>query len=197
MGETLIVLAHGAGAPSTSPWMLAWRDRLRTVGEVVSFDYPYLAEGRRRPDPHERLVEAHLDALRAARAGHQGRVVLAGKSMGGRIGAHAALAAPVNGLVFFGYPLCGAGKRDKLRDRVLLDTRVPCLFIQGTRDALAPLDLLDGVLRQMRARTDLLIVDGGDHSLTVGKRTLHAAGERQSDVDERILARVRDFIATL
>ncbi|HVV51514.1 MAG TPA: alpha/beta family hydrolase, partial [Polyangia bacterium] len=78
------LFAPGAGAPSTSAWMTAWRDRLRTLGEVVSFDYPYMRAGRRMPDRLPALIAAHREALAAARARAAGPVFLAGKSMGGR-----------------------------------------------------------------------------------------------------------------
>jgi predicted alpha/beta-hydrolase family hydrolase len=110
MARPLIVFAPGAGAPSTSGWMQAWKGRLGTFADVVCLDYPYMVEKRRAPDPLPRLIAAHRAALAVARDGRAGPVFLAGKSMGGRVGCHVSLEEHVDGLVCFGYPLQGAGK---------------------------------------------------------------------------------------
>ncbi|HET6922335.1 MAG TPA: alpha/beta family hydrolase, partial [Anaeromyxobacteraceae bacterium] len=110
MARPVILLAPGAGQPSTSAWMRAWARRLEGLGEVFTFDYPYMLAGRRRPDRLPVLLESHRTALAAARAGRQGPLVLAGKSMGSRIGCHLAAAEPaVRALVCLGYPLVGRG----------------------------------------------------------------------------------------
>src|SRR6266542_2957004 len=134
----LVLLAPGAGAPSTSPWMAAWAERLGTLGDVIRFDYPYMRAGRRSPDRLPVLLEAHRGALATARAGRRGPVVLAGKSMGSRVGCHLALEEAVDALVCLGYPLRGV--RGELRSEVLLALRTPILFVQGTRDPLCSLD---------------------------------------------------------
>lgn len=192
---TLFLFAHGAGAPSSSRWMQAYGRRLRTLGTVVTFDYPYMRAGSKRPDPHAKLVAAHREALGAARAAHAGdAVVLIGKSMGGRIGCHLALEEPVAALICLGYPLVGMGKAAKLRDGVLLELRTPILFVQGTRDKLCPLARLSEVRSRMTAPNELFVVDGGDHSLIVGKTALAAAGESQDDVDRRVVESIRGFV---
>ena len=114
--------------------------------------------------------------------------------MGGRIGCHVALEEKVDGLVCLGYPLCAMGDRDRLRDEVLRALRTPILFVQGTRDTLCPLDLLAGVRAEMKAPNILHVVEGGDHSLVVGKRQLQADGETQEEVDRRILESIVRFI---
>ena len=192
MTRPLILFAPGAGAPSSSPWMSAWAERLGTVGEVVRLDYPYALAGRRSPDRLPVLVEAHRAALAAARAGRSGPVVLAGKSMGSRVGCHVALEARVDALVCLGYPLRGV--RGELRSEVLLALRTPILFVEGSRDALCPLDALEEVRRRMRAPSALHVVEGGNHSLEVGVRALRAAGETQADVDARALAAIATFL---
>ena len=191
----LILFAHGAGAGSEHPWMLSMGARLSAVGDVRRFDYPSMREGRRRPDRQPVLVDAHRKALATACDGHSGPVVLAGKSMGSRMGCHLSLEEPVDALVCFGYPLQGQGRNPKLRDEVLLGLRTPILFVQGTRDRLCPLDLLEEVRGKMQAPSDLLVVEAGDHSLCVTKRQLAADGETQDDVDDRIVARAREFLA--
>jgi uncharacterized protein len=194
MSGLAFLLAPGAGAPSSHPRMRAFAGLLATIGSVKPFDYPYALEGRRRPDPLPKLIAAHRAALAALRAKHQGPIVLAGKSMGGRVGCHVALADPVQAVICFGYPLCGAGDRSKLRDQVLLELNTPTLFAQGTRDALCPLDLLEGVRKQMHAPSTLYVVEGGDHSLLVSKTALKAVGSSQEEVDDSMLTAIARFL---
>src|ERR1041385_907248 len=114
--------------------------------------------------------------------------------MGGRVGCHLSIEERVSGIVCFGYPLKGAGKRAALRDEVLRALTAPVLFVQGTRDPLCPLDLLAEARSGMTTKNDLYVVDGANHSLEVTAGELRKAGERQDDVDARILAKVRDFV---
>jgi hypothetical protein len=194
MPRPAFLLAPGAGAASSHPRMRALARLLETIGPVQPFDYPYALAGRGRPDPLPRLIEAHRAALAALRAKHDGPIVLAGKSMGGRVGCHVALADPVQALICFGYPLCGAGDRSKLRDQVLLELKVPILFAQGTRDPLCPLDLLEGVRQQTHAPSTLYVVEGGDHSLVVSKMALKALGSSQEEVDDSMLTAIARFL---
>jgi uncharacterized protein len=194
--KPIFLFAPGAGAPCSHPWIQAWMRRLGTIGEVLSFDYDYMVEHRGRPDPLPMLVARHKRALEEVRK--PGRAtILIGKSMGGRIGCHVALEESVAGLVCLGYPLCGGGDPRKLRDKVLRDLRTPVLFVQGTRDSLCPLELLEKVRSEMQAENCLHIVDGGDHSLRVGKKQLRASGETQDEVDARILAAISGFVGRL
>jgi uncharacterized protein len=188
----LLLFAPGAGAPSTSAWMARWGARLATLGEVVRFDYPYVKAGRRSPDRLPVLLGAHRAALADARARHPGRAVLVGKSMGGRVGCHVALEEQVEAVVCLGYPL--RGQRGEVRDEVLASLRTPILFVQGSRDPLCPLDLLEAVRGRMEAPTVLHVVEGGNHSLEVGVRALAARGERQDDVEDRALAAIAAFL---
>jgi len=193
-----VLFAHGAGAGTAHPWMTAWTERLAALGPVTAFDYPYMAAGKRRPDRLPKLLDAHRQALADVRAAHGDRVLLAGKSMGGRVGCHLAVDDPsVAGVVCFGYPLAGGGNRDKLRDQVLLDLRVPVLFLQGTRDKLCPLDLLDEVRQRMSAPSTLHVVDTGDHGLQVTKTWCKQTGKTQDDVDADMLAVVQRFVEGL
>ncbi|HEY5780065.1 MAG TPA: alpha/beta fold hydrolase [Terrimicrobiaceae bacterium] len=194
MASPIFLLAPGAGAPASSSWMRHWAELLRTIGVVSAFDYPYMIERRKRPDPLPRLIDSHREALRQLEQSNDGRVVLIGKSMGSRIGCHVALEEAVTALVCLGYPLCGGGDPGKLRDRVLRDIRTPILFVQGTRDPLCPLPLLDRVRAEMVAPNELHVVEGGDHSLRASKGQLKASGETQDDVDSRILRSIREFV---
>jgi len=177
--------------------MQNWKKYLENIGDVALFDFDYMREGRRRPDPLPRLLTAHRRALAQLRESASGKVFLIGKSMGGRIGCHVALDAKVDGLVCLGYPLCGGGDRTKLRDKVLYELKTPILFVQGTRDPLCPLDLLEKVRAQMKARNDLCLVEGGDHSLTVPKKQLKANGETQESTDQRILQAITKFASSI
>jgi predicted alpha/beta-hydrolase family hydrolase len=112
--------------------------------------------------------------------------------MGGRVGCHVALEEKVDGVVCMGYPLCAMGDPSKLRDQVLRDLRTPILFVQGTRDSLCPLDLLESVRKEMSAPNVLHVVEGGDHSLIVRKKDLRS--ETQEDVDQRILKAIAEFV---
>jgi predicted alpha/beta-hydrolase family hydrolase len=149
------------------------------------------------------LIAAHREAL-AELVNRESSVVnradaplfLVGKSMGGRIGCHVALEEKVRGVICLGYPLCAMGDRSMLRDEVLRSSGRPILFVQGTRDALCPLDLLEQVRTTMSAPNTLHVVEGGDHSLVVGKRQLQAAGETQEEVNRRILEAIAQFVET-
>jgi hypothetical protein len=175
--------------------MQNWERRLSEVGEVKTFDYDYMRAGRKRPDSLPQLIAAHRAALTAVREKHKPeRIFLIGKSMGGRIGCHVSLEEKVDGLVCLGYPLCAMGDRTKLRDEVLRALTTPILFVQGTRDPLCPLDLLEHVRSEMTAPNSLHVVNGADHSLRVAKRQLKATGETQEIIDEQAFEAVAGFI---
>jgi predicted alpha/beta-hydrolase family hydrolase len=214
MSRPLILFAPGAGAPSSSPWMTRWAERLAALGDVTRFDYPYMKARRKSPDKLPVLVAAHRAALEEARAGgskvasgselrsgsasgdrgaRTRPVVLAGKSMGSRVGCHVALEEKVAALVCLGYPLRGA--RGAMRSEVLLALRTPIIFVQGARDALCPLDALEEVRREMKAPTALHVVEGGNHSLEVGVRALRERGETQDEVDAQAAEAIARFLA--
>lgn len=191
------LLAPGAGAPSTHPRMQGFARLLSQLGSVHPFDYPYMIEGRKSPDRLARLIEAHRAALDNLRQHHAGPIILVGKSMGGRVGCHVALVEEVAAVVCLGYPLCGGGDVSKLRDQVLLELATTALFIQGTRDRLCPLDLLENVRSRMSAPTSVHIVEGGDHSLLVSKTELKAQGATQEQVDLGVREAIEDFVGKL
>ena len=201
--KPFFLFAPGAGAPSTHSWMRRWKKLLEQIGHVETFDYDYMREKRRRSDPLRQLIANHREALHEKLQMHSAvrstytHTVLIGKSMGGRIGCHVALEEKVSALVCLGYPLCAMGDRTKLRDKVLLDLKTPILFVQGTRDPLCPLDLLEEVGTRMTAPNFLHVVQDGDHSLLVTKRALKMAGETQEDVDLRAANAIAKFISKL
>ncbi|HET9959063.1 MAG TPA: alpha/beta family hydrolase [Polyangiaceae bacterium] len=195
MQSLRVLLAPGAGAPSSSPWMRQLSARLEAVGPVTAFDYPYQLRGKRMPDPLPRLIEAHRKAFEEARAQAAHAWLFAGKSMGSRVGCHLSVeleGSEPRALVCFGYPLIG--QNGARRDEILLQLRRPILFVQGTRDPLCPL----GDLEQVRARLDvpneLHVVEGGDHSLDCLKRDLLSRGITQEVVNAQIDSAVRSFV---
>ena len=174
--------------------MQHWKELLTELGSVQSFEYPYMREGRRSPDRLAKLIDAHRAQLEGARsAGHE-HVVLIGKSMGGRVGCHLATQQLVSAVVCLGYPLKGMGAKGKLRDQVLLELQVPILFVQGTRDNLCPLDLLESVRIKMQCPNDLHVVETGDHSLLATKTWLKQQQLSQDDVDRRSLTVIEEFL---
>ncbi len=163
---TAILLAHGAGLGQDHAWMVRVRDGLAGAGyPTLTFDYPYMEAGRRSPgSPMVNLAthEAAADRLRT----YCDRVVLAGKSMGGRLGSHVAADGwPAAGLVFYGYPLVAPGKMEARDTSHLDEIDAPMLFVAGTRDRLCPIELLEPVVARLGAEAAL--VEGGDHGFSV------------------------------
>lgn len=167
-----ILLAHGAGAGQDHSFMVALRDGLAAAGHpTLTFDYPYMAAERKAPDRLPTLLACHRAAADRL-AAYTPRLVLAGKSMGGRVGSHLAgdEGYPAAGLVYLGYPLVALGKSEP-RDTAHLDRiAAPQLFVSGTRDRLGPLPLIEAVVKRVPAGT-LETVAEGDHSFRVPKRT--------------------------
>lgn len=190
-GVTL-VLAHGAGAPQTHPWMVSMATTLAERGiSVVTFNFLYTEAKRRAPDKSDVLEATWLAALEAvrARAANEGRLFIGGKSMGGRIATQVA-ARPevdVDGLVLLGYPLHPPGKPAQLRTAHLPRVRAPMLFVQGSRDAFGTREEMEPVVSGLSRGTRLFVVEGGDHSLVVPK----SRGISLADT----MARVADEIA--
>jgi hypothetical protein len=170
------VFAHGAGAGMSHPFMESVAQGLAARGiATLRFQFPYMEDGGRRPDPPG-VAQAAVRAatLHAARAWPDLLLVAGGKSFGGRMSSQAQAAAPlprVAGLAFFGFPLHAAGKPSDARGRHLADVGVPLLFLQGTRDALASLELLRPLVARLGTRASLQLVEGADHSFHVPRRS--------------------------
>jgi predicted alpha/beta-hydrolase family hydrolase len=169
--RALLVLAHGAGAGQTHPFMVATARGLSARGlDVVTFDFPYMARGRGGPDRPPVLEQSFRDAVGAARAWSGAeRLFIGGKSMGGRMATHlgAQHLEGLSGIVVLGYPLHPPGKPDQLRVAHLPSIAVPLLIVQGERDPFGAPDEFTPHLAAMRAEVTLHVVAGGDHSLTV------------------------------
>ena len=171
----LLVLAHGAGAGMTHPFMGRIADELANVGiATLRYQFPYMQQRRRVPDSPEVLAATVASAVRAASEAATGLPLLAGgKSMGGRMSSHAAaqgLLGAVRGLVFFGFPLHPPKRPSTKRADHLAKVEVPMLFLQGTRDDLADLTLLRPITDKLGRLATLHIIDGADHSFHVLKK---------------------------
>jgi uncharacterized protein len=187
--RTTAVLAPGAGSSMRHPSLVAIQTALALAGvATATFDFPYRARGARAPDRLPTLVAAYravLDALRRDPAVAAGRIVIGGRSLGGRVASHvAAEGASVDGLVFLAFPLHPPGKPGIERAAHLGRIGAPMLFVQGTRDAFARADLLARVLRGL-PRATLHAIPDADHGFRVPKRT----GRTEADVrDEAVRA---------
>ena len=191
------LFAPGAGAPSTSAWMSHYRELLANFGPVKTFDYDYMRAGKRLPDRAAALIERHRSELREGVEQYGPNVVLVGKSMGGRIGCHLALEEQVQGVICLGYPLKGVGKTGKLRDQVLFELPAPACFVQGTRDKLCPLELMQETLRNRKAPSHLHIVKTGDHSLQPTKTHLKQNKLRETDLENETMSFIENFLDSL
>jgi predicted alpha/beta-hydrolase family hydrolase len=166
----VLVLAHGAGGTLDSDFMEFFARGLTSdIRAVARFNFAYSEQGRRSPGPPKvseqtyREVVDHLGERLAPT-----KMFIGGKSYGGRMASHiAAQGAPIDGLVFLGYPLHAPGRPENIRDAHLRDIKQPMLFVEGTRDPFCPLATLTRVLKNVSAPTEVAIVDDGDHSLKV------------------------------
>jgi predicted alpha/beta-hydrolase family hydrolase len=184
--DVLCVLAHGAGQGQSSPWMMRYARGLADRGlDVVTFDFPYMQAGRRAPDRAPVLEDAFRRVI-VSSAAHRhvaaNRLIIGGKSMGGRMATHLAAAParwpaaapPLDAVVVFGYPLNPPGGSKTSPDRVshLLKLTVPTLIVQGTRDSFGGPDDIRRALANRGAESTIRVhaVEGGDHSLAVRKK---------------------------
>ena len=191
-----LILAHGAGAPQTHPFMTAFaRGLVRRGIHVVTFNFLYRERGRRAPDPAARLeacYRAVIAAVRDRQPGTDRRLLVGGKSMGGRIASQvvaadtqAGVSPGVDGLVLLGYPLHPPGRPERLRAAHLSAIAAPMLFVQGSRDTFGTPDELRPVLAGCRS-AELFVVDGGDHSFKVRGKGAPAEVEIHAGVQDAI-----------
>ena len=192
------VLAHGAGAGMAHPFMASIAAGLAKRGVAcLRYQFPYMERRAKRPDPPA-LAHATVRAAvaEAARRLPDFALVAGGKSFGGRMTSQAQSAAAlpgVRGLAFLGFPLHPAGKPSDERARHLFDVRLPMLFLQGSRDALADLTLLRPVVDKLGDRASLRIFDDADHSFHVPARS----GRRDADVRRELLDALAAWILTV
>lgn len=169
------VLAHGAGAGMRHPFMEAISTALESLAVgTLRYEFLYMEKRSRRPDPPAVAAARVREAVEeAARVAPGVPLIAGGKSFGGRMTSTAQAEQPlpgVRGLVFLGFPLHPPGKAGTARAAHLERVSIPMLFLQGTRDDFARLELLRPVVEQLGSRATLHLVEGGDHSFKVPKR---------------------------
>jgi predicted alpha/beta-hydrolase family hydrolase len=200
--DIAVILAHGAGANQTSTFMVDFAQALADRGfDTITFNFLYSEAGKGPPDRNDRLEACYRAVISAFHAGliaenaGQKKLVIGGKSMGGRIASQvlAANAESIAGLVLLGYPLHPPGRPDKLRSKHLPKITVPMLFVQGSRDSFATPEELRPILKQLKASAELYVVDGGDHSFKVPKR----GAPPQAAVYEAVLDKIEEWLREL
>ena len=189
------LLAHGAGAGMTHPFMALVADGLaeRSIA-TLRYQFPYMERGSKRPDTpkvaHATVRAAIAESSRLA----PGLALFAGgKSFGGRMTSQAQAASPlsgVRGLVFLGFPLHPPGQPSDERGKHLFEVQIPMLFMQGTHDEFADLQLLQPLTEQLGARTTLKLIRDADHSFHVPART----GRKDPEVRAEMMDAVADWI---
>jgi len=192
------VLAHGAGAGMTHVSMETIATGLGERGiATLRYQFPYMEKGSKRPDPPAIAQAAVRAAVAEAARQYPGMPLIAGgKSFGARMTSQAQAKTPlsgVRGLAFLGFPLHPAGKPSRERAAHLADVRIPMLFIQGTRDKLAELDLLEPVVANLGERAKLHLVDAADHSFHVPARS----GRNDRAAMEEVLDAVAAWLDTI
>jgi predicted alpha/beta-hydrolase family hydrolase len=192
------VLAHGAGAGMTHPSLEATAVGLAERGvATMRYQFPYMEAGGKRPDPPA-LAQATVRAA-VAEAGHltpELPLIAGGRSFGGRMTSQAQAAAPlprVRGLAFLAFPLHPAGRPADDRAAHLFDVQIPMLFLQGTNDALADLQLLQPLVERLGPRATLKLFADADHSFHVPARS----GRKDADVRRDILDALAQWIDTV
>ncbi len=196
--KTTIILGHGAGGNQLSPFMKSFAAALSERGfDAVTFNFVYSEKGRGSPDQRPKLEACYLaviDTVMAQKKLKGNRLVVGGKSMGGRIASHVApQREAVSALVFLGYPLHPPGKPEQLRDQHLKEVTAPMLFVQGSRDPFGTPEELKSVIKNLKLPAKLFLIDLGDHSFKVPKST----GLTQPDVFAQILDEITQWASVL
>ena len=166
---TCVTIAHGAGGPMHSQFIRYFHTELARHGFItVKFNFPYMEAHRRFPDRPEKLEETYRRIIRQVESREQkpDRIIIGGKSMGGRIASQLASSGDpeIDGLYFLGYPLHPPGRTEQLRDEHLYKIKKPMLFLSGTRDNFARKDLLEKVLEKIGPNAQIHWIQDGDHS---------------------------------
>lgn len=193
----LFIFAHGSGKGLDSPFIEAISSHLEALNiNVMRFNFPFMVAGKSFPDRADILEESWRQAIRWASENlAYSHLFIGGKSMGARISTVVANEHDdLSGLIFLGYPLHPPGKFDDRRDVYLDEVRSPMLFIQGTRDPFARMDLLQETLSNLRDYVTLHWVEGGDHSFKVLVRAGKSYPDTLQEVSEKIRSWIDDVI---
>jgi uncharacterized protein len=191
-----VIVAHGAGNDMHNPLMVHFSEGLGRAGYVsLRFNFPYKEKGQKAPDPQQKLVRtwhAVFEFVKNHPEVGTPHIVAAGKSMGGRVASQMTADGLISpkALVFLGYPLHPPGKKEQLRDAHFYSIRVPMLFFAGTRDTLCDIELLHNVLNRLKAKWELEIIEGGDHSFVLPK----SSNTSEDEVYDRILRRTISWL---
>ena len=192
------VLAHGAGASMSHPFMAAVASGLAERGiATMRYQFPYMERGSKRPDA-PKLAQATVRAavIEASRLVPELALVAGGKSFGGRMTSQAQAALPlpgVRGLVFLGFPLHPAGRPSDERGNHLFEVKIPMLFLQGTRDALADTQILQALTQGLGTGATLNMFQDADHSFHVPAR----AGRTDLEVRSEMLDALAAWVETV
>ncbi|HEY8851068.1 MAG TPA: alpha/beta family hydrolase [Gemmatimonadaceae bacterium] len=191
------VLAHGAGAGMSHPFMAAIANGLAERGiATLRYQFPYMEQGAKRPDaPKVAHSTVRAAVAEAARLVPELALIAGGKSFGGRMTSQAQAASPlpgVRGLVFLGFPLHPAGRPSDERGHHLLEVEIPMLFLQGSHDALADTKLVQALIKRLGTRATLKLFQDADHSFHVPART----GRQDSEVRAEMLDTLVGWIET-
>jgi len=187
------IVAHGAGAGMNHPFMAAVAAELAQRGiATLRYQFPYMERGSRRPDPPE-LAQATVRAAVAAaqRALPKLPLIAGGKSFGGHMTSQAQSKAElpgVRGLAFLGFPLHPAGKPSQERAKHLFEVKIPMLFLQGTRDALAALDQIEPVCVALGKHATLKLFEAADHSFHVPARSGRTDAQVRAEIFDTLAA---------
>jgi predicted alpha/beta-hydrolase family hydrolase len=194
------VLAHGAGAGMSHPFMAAVANGLAERGiATMRYQFPYMERGSRRPDA-PKLAQATVRAavIEASRLVPELALAAGGKSFGGRMTSQAQAALPlpgVRGLVFLGFPLHPAGRPSGERGNHLFEVKIPMLFLQGTRDALADTHILQALVEQLGTRATLKLFLDADHSFHVPARTGRTDADVRAEMLDALAGRIEEVIS--
>lgn len=196
--KALYLFAHGAGAPMNHPFMNKAADLLAEHGiGTLRYNFPYTEKGSKRIDPLPVLLETVKASVSAAHKYSKGIPLFAGgKSMGGRMTSQAMAKEALDGvagLIFYGFPLHAPGKDSIERAEHLYKVNVPMLFLQGTRDKLANLDLLKPIIAKIGKNASLFVAEGADHSFHV----LKSSGRTDDEVLNDLTGKVENWISGL
>lgn len=196
--KVTIVLGHGAGADQMSGFMRMVATGLAARGfDAMTFNFLYKEKGKSVPDPKTKLescYQAVIDAVLKNKKLKGNKLVIGGKSMGGRIASQVAAehSEGIDGLVFLGYPLHPPGRPDKLRDEHLKEIKAPMLFVQGSRDVFGNEDEIRAIIKKHRLRAALYPIERGDHSFKVPK-TLKPQQQVYEDVMDEVARWCREL----
>ena len=193
------VLAHGAGAGMTHPFMAAIADGLaaRNVA-TLRYQFPYMEQGGKRPDA-PKLAQATVRGAVAEASSLVPKLplVAGGKSFGGRMTSQAQAQSPlpgVRGLAFLGFPLHATGRPSEERAAHLFEVKMPMLFLQGTRDALADIALMRKLVRALGKRATLVVIEDSDHSFHVPARTGRTDAEVRAQMLDALTGWIEDLL---